>query len=180
MGPGTVGALVERSDAKGGSGWGIVFSSVGLVSRDPCDSTKGTFPPGSTSSVDGLIAAMRSWPGFQVGAPRSITLGGASGKQVAITSTETSATCPAPVIWQTPQGTAFNGYPMVGAKPKGYAGQFLILDVDGGLLVLRTTDFPQTTATELGQGVASDAKRHSEDQRTLHAILDSLRFDKGS
>jgi len=180
MGPGTAGALVERSDAKDGSGWGVLFSSVGLVSRNPCDSTKGTFPAGSTSSVDGLIAAMRSWPGFQVGAPQSITLGGASGEQVSVTSTETSASCPDPVIWQTPQGTGFNGYPMVGDKPKGYAGQFAILDVDGGLLVLRTTDFPQTTATELGQGVAPDARRHAADQKTLHAILGSLRFDRGS
>jgi len=180
MGPGTEGLLVERADAKDGSGWGVLFSSVGRVSRNPCDSTKGMFPASSTSSVDGLIAAMRSWPGFQVGAAKAVTLGGVAGKQVAVMSTKTSAACPDPVIWQTPQGTGFNGYPEVGDKPKGYTAQFLILNVDGALLVLRTTDFPQTTATELGQGVAPDARRHSADQQTLHAILDSLRFDQGS
>ncbi len=44
MGPGTEGLLVERSDVDGGSGWGALFSSVGIVSRDPCDSSQGTFP----------------------------------------------------------------------------------------------------------------------------------------
>jgi hypothetical protein len=176
MGPGTEGILVERSDAKDGSGWGVLFSSIGLVSRDPCDAAKGTFPAGSTSTVDGLIAAMKSWPGFQVGTPQSVTVGGVPGKQVAATSTETTATCPAPVIWQTPQGTGFNGYPMVGVHPKGYTATFQLVDVDGKVLAIRMTDFPQTTQTELGQGVASDPSRHAADQRTLHAILDSLRF----
>jgi hypothetical protein len=180
MGPGTVGLLVERSDAKDGSGWGVLFSSVGLVSRNPCDSTMGTFPAGSTSSVDGLIAAMRSWPGFQVSAPRTVGVGGAPGTQLSVTSTRTNATCPDPVIWKTPQGTSFNGYPMVGVHPNGYAGTFDLLDVGGKVLAIRMTDFPQTTQTELGQGVAADPVRHRVDQQALHAILDSLRFAQGS
>jgi hypothetical protein len=180
MGPGTEGLLVERSDADDGSGWGALFSSVGLVSRDPCDSSKGMFPAGSTSSADELLAAMKTWPDFQVGAPRSITLGGAAGKQVAVTSSKTAAECPNPVIWRTPQGTDFNGYPEVGAKPKTDAGTFLLLDVVGEVLAIRTTDFPQTTSTELGQGVKPDPTRHLADQQTLHTILDSLRFSQGS
>ena len=180
MGPGTEGLLVERSDVGDGSGWGALFSSVGLVSRDPCDPTKGTFPADAANSVDGLIAAMKGWPGFEVGAPRSITLGGASGKQVAVTSTKTSTECPNPVIWQTPEGTGFNGYPEVGAKPKGYTAQFMVLDVAGEVLAIRTTDFPQTTQTEMDQGIAPDPKRHVADQKTLHAILDLLQLVQGS
>jgi len=180
MGPGTEGLLVERTDAKDGSGWGALFSSVGLVSRDPCDSSTGTFPADTAKSVDGLIAAMTQWPGFEVGTPRAITLGGASGKQVAVTSTKTSAECPNAVIWLTPQWTAFNGYPEVGAKPKGYAAQFMLLDVAGEVLAIRTTDFPETTATEIDQGVKPDPKRHLADQETLHAILDSLQFGQSS
>jgi len=180
MGPGTEGLLVERSDVDDGSGWGALFSSVGLVSRDPCDSSKGTFPANSVNSVDGLLAAMTTWPGFQVGQPRSITLGGASGKQVSVAASKTEAECPTPVIWQTPQGTGFNGYPEVGAKPKGYTATFLLLDVAGEVLAIRTTDFPQTTSTELGQGVKRDPTRHLADQRTLHTILDSLRLSSGS
>ncbi len=123
---------------------------------------------------------MKRWPGFQVGAPRAITLGGASGKQVAVTSTKTSAKCPSPVIWQTPQGTGFNGYPEVGAKPKGYTAQFLLFDVAGKVLAIRTTDFPQQTQTEVDQGVKPDPQRHLADQQTLRAILDSLQFGRGS
>jgi hypothetical protein len=180
MGPGTEGLLIDRTDAKDGSGWGVLFSSVHLVSRDPCDSTAGTFPAGSTSSVDGVITAMRKWPGFQVGPARPVTLGGATGKQVAVTSTKTLATCPDPAIWQTPQGTDFNGYPEVGDRAKAYTAQFTLLDVAGSVLAIRTTDFPQTTATEIGQGIAADPKRHVTDQATLHAVLDSLQFGQGS
>ena len=180
MGPGTEGLLVERSDVGDGSGWGALFSSVGLVARDPCDSTKGTVTAGATNSVDGLIAAMTHWPGFEVGTPRAITLGGASGKQVAVTSTKTSTECPNPVIWQTPEGTGFNGYPEVGVKPKGYTAQFMVLDVAGQVLAIRTTDFPQTTQTEMDQGVKPDPKRHLADQQTLHTILESLRLSSGS
>jgi hypothetical protein len=154
----------------------VLFSSVGLVSRDPCDSTKGTFPAGSASSVDGLLAAMTSWPGFQVGSPRSITVGGASGKEVAVTSTKTTAVCPGAVVWQTPQGTAFDGYPMVAERPKGYTAQFVLLDVAGAVLVIRTTDFPGPSPAEVGNGVAPDPGRHVADQQALHAILGSLRF----
>jgi hypothetical protein len=92
----------------------------------------------------------------------------------------TSATCPSPVIWQTPQGTGFNGYPEVGDEPKGYTAQFLFLDIGGAVLAIRTTDFSQTTSTELGQGVKPDATRHVADQTTLHTILNSLRFSSGS
>lgn len=180
MGPGTEGLLVDRLDAKDGSGWGVLFSSVGLVSRDPCDAKKGTFPAGSTGSADGLVAAMASWPGFDVGKARPVTLGGASGKQVAVTSTKTSAACPDPVLWRTPEGTGFNGYPEVGARPKGYIAQFLLLDVAGKVLAIRTTDFPQQTQTEVDQGVQPDPKRHAADQKTLHGILDSLRLSPGS
>jgi hypothetical protein len=127
---------------------------------------EGHVPADSTGSVDGLLAAMQSWPGFEVGAPRSVTVGGVPGKQVAVTFTETTATYPDPVVWQTPQGTGFNGYPMVGAHPKGFTATFQLVDVGGKLLAIRTTDFPQMTATELNQGLASNPKRHSADQQT--------------
>ena len=176
MGPGTEGLLVDRPDENGGSGWGVLFSSVGLVSRDPCDSTKGTFPVSSASSVNGLLAAMTSWPGFEVGSPQSITLGGVTGKQVAVTSTKTTAVCPAAVVWQTPQGTGFDGYPMVAEQAKRYTAEFMILDVAGAVLVIRTTDFPGPSPAEVSNGVAPDPGRHLADQETLHSILDSIRF----
>jgi hypothetical protein len=176
MGTGTQGVLLDRPDVKDGTGWGVLFSAVGLVSRNPCDAKKGTFPVGSTSSVDGLVAAMTSWPDFEVSAPRPITLGGASGKQIAITYVKTSADCPVAVIWKTPQGTAIDGYPMVAERPKGYTAQFRILDVGGEILAVRTSDFPQTSPFEVSQGLPPDPGRHRADQQTLHEILDSIRF----
>jgi hypothetical protein len=180
MGPGTEGLLVERADVKDGSGWGALFSSVGLVFRDPCDLTKGTFPSGSTNSVDGLIDAMTKWPGFHVGQPRPTTLGGVQGKQVAVTSPKTNTVCPDGAIWSTPQGTAFNSYPEVADRPNAYTAQFQIFDVGGDVLAIRTTDFPDPTPTEISQGVKPDPVRHAADQKTLHAILESLQLGKGS
>jgi hypothetical protein len=180
QGSGTQGVLLDRPDVHQGTGWGVIFSAVGAVWRDPCDPAKGTFPTGSTGSVDGLVAAMASWPGFEVSAPRPVTLNGATGKQVAVSSTKTVAKCPNAVIWDTPQGSAVDGYPMVAERSKAYTAQFLILDVGGEVLAIRTTDFPQASPFEVSQGIAPDPGRHRAEQQTLHAILDSIRFGGGS
>ena len=180
-GTGSQGVLVERSDIPGGgSGWGVLFSAVGAVWRDPCDSSKGTFPAASTNSVDGLLIAMASWPNFDVSAPRSIALGRATGKEVAVSSRMTTTDCPNGVIWHTPQETAIDAYPMVAERASAYTAQFLVLDVGGEVLAIRTTDFPQTSPFEVSQGIAPDPGRHRAEQATLHAILDSIRFGGGS
>jgi hypothetical protein len=174
-GPGLEGLLVDRGlDAAGGSGWGVVFASVGIVSRDPCDSSAGTFPVVQTSSVDGLTAAMASWPGFEAGEPRPIKIGGAQGRVIALTSSETAATCPLAVMWKTPQGTALDGYPLPVSKGGPYTAQYYVLDVGEELLVIRTTDFPQPSPFEVQQGLPPEPERHRSDQQTLHAILDSI------
>ena len=54
--------------------------------------------------------------------------------------------------------------------------QFRILEVGDQLLIIRTTDYPQQAPFEEEQGVTSDPTRHVDDQRALHAILDSIRF----
>jgi hypothetical protein len=180
QGSGTQGVLLDRPDVRDGTGWGVIFSAVHAVRLEPCDPAKGTFPTGSTDSVDALVAAMASWPGFEVSSPRAITLGGATGKQVAVSSTKTATSCPNAVVWETPQGSVLDGYPMVAERPKAYTAQFLILDVDGELLAIRTTDFPQPSPFEVSQGIAPDPGRHRAEQQTLHAILDSIRFGKGA
>ena len=48
------------------------------------------------------------------------------------------------------------------------------------VLAIRTTDFPDPTPTEISQGVKPDPVRHAADQKTLHAILESLQLGKGS
>ncbi len=42
---------------------------VGAVAKDPCDPTKGTYDRAETGTVDGLVAAMSRWPGFEATAP---------------------------------------------------------------------------------------------------------------
>jgi hypothetical protein len=176
-GTGTQGLLVHRSlDGSEASGWGVIFSSIGSVSRDPCNLAKGTVPADQTKTVDGLIGAMARWPGFHVGRSKPVVIGGVQGQQVQVTATPTQATCANATTWTTPQGTPVDGYPMVAERPDAYPAQFIVLDVNGELLVLRSTDFPQPSPLEVSQGRPADPGRHRTDQATLHEILDSIRF----
>ena len=166
----------NRTDDSGGSGWGLTFATVDRVSKDPCDPAKGTLDPAKTSTVDGLVSAMSGWPGFKATAPTAITVAGKPGQLIELTSTRTSATCAAPVLWTTPQGGSFDGYPIVNAQKIVSKVQFRIVDVGGRLLVIRTTDFPGTSPNEAAQGVGPNPTRHVADQVVLHQILDSIRI----
>ena len=79
-------------------------------------------------------------------------------------------------MWTIPQGGTVNAYPMVGATGKPRAGTFRIVDVNGTLLVIRTTDFPDTSPNELAQGIPDDPTRHAADQVEMQQILDSVRI----
>ena len=118
---------------------------------------------------------MQRWPGFSVGTPQPISMGGYDGFLVEITSTKDSTACPTAALWETPSGTAIDGYPMV-AQSATRPAQFRILEIGGQLLIIRTTDFPGQSPFEETQSIAPDATRHAADQPALRAILDSLRF----
>jgi hypothetical protein len=171
------GVLVDnRSDDSGGSGWGVMFAAVGPLFTDPCDLAKGTIDSATTSTVDGLVAAMSKWPGFTATAPTPTMVDGFSGKLITLTSTLTTGTkCPAPALWTTPLGAKLDAYPMVTSDKTPHPGQFRIIDVNGTLLVIRTTDFPGTSPNEAAQGVAPNPTRHAADQVELHQILDSIK-----
>jgi hypothetical protein len=168
--------LDGRPDALGGSGWGVVFIAVGPVSVDPCDQSLGTLDPARTSTVDGLVTAMSSWPGFEASAPTSIEVDGFRGQLIELTTTRASKDCPLQKLWVTPKGWWVDGYPIVNATGTAHTDKLRIVDVDGTLLVIRTIDFPETTPYEEEQGVASDPTRHAADQVELHEILDSIRI----
>jgi len=171
------GVLVDSgADAPDGSGWGIVFTAVGPVSIDPCDQSLGTLDPTRTSTVDGLVTAMSGWPGFEATAPTPIVVDGFSGQLVELTSSRTTTDCPTQVLWTTLLGWKVDAYPSVNATGTPHTNQFRIVDVDGTLFVIRTTDFPETSPWEAGQGVASDPTRHAADQVELHEIVDSIRI----
>ena len=143
-------ALLVNAGTDNGSGWGLEFNVVDTVPKDPCDPTKGTYDQTETSTVDGLVAAMSRWPGFKATAPIPTVVGGYSGKLVELTSTRTDTDCPSGgSVWTIPQGGSVNAYPMVGTPGKARAGTFRIVDINGTLLVIRTTEFPDTSPNEL-------------------------------
>ena len=173
------GVLVDASpEAPQGSGWGLMFDGVGAVSKDPCDPAKGTLAPTETSTVDGLVAAMRAWPGFESTTPAPISVSGFDGQLVELKAGTAVKGCDAPELWTTPMGAPLDAYPLIaGGVTTTLPAQFRILDVNGTLLVIRTTDFPDTSPNEREQGIAADPTRHAADQVELHQILDSIRIN---
>lgn len=170
------GVLVDSGpDAPNGSGWGLMFTTVGAVSTDPCDPSKGTFDPTTTLTVDGLVTAMRAWPGFKATAPTPITLAGYSGQLVELTSSRTPADCPSSLLWTTKSTGKVDAYPLASPDKTPHKVQFRILDVNGTVLVVRTTDFPETSPNEAEQGVGPNPTRHTADQVELHQMLDSIK-----
>jgi hypothetical protein len=122
------------------------------------------------------VAAMSSWPGFEATAPTAIEVGGFSGQMIELTTSRTSKDCPLQALWTTPEGWKVDGYPIVNATATPHTDQFRIVDVNGTLLAIRTTDFPETSPYEEEQGVAPDPTRHAAHQVVLHQILDSIKI----
>jgi hypothetical protein len=176
VGPGTAGVLVDSgSNAPGGSGWGILFSSFGRVRVDPCDPAAGFVGNDTISTAAAAVQVMQRWPGFQVSTPQPISMGGYNGLLVEVTSSKRIGECPTAMLWETAAGGAIDGYPMAGQLTHRPA-QFRILEIAGYLLIIRTTDFPEESPFEDSLGVAANPTRHAADQPALQAILDSLRF----
>ncbi len=177
--PGTeVDGVLVDSDAPDGSGWGILFVTVGDVSKDPCKPEAGTFAPTDVDSPEELAAAMATWPGFATTNPQPITIDGADGVRVNLTSTLADSACPGDqMAWKTAAGDLVDTYPSVGADGDEHPAGFWIVEVAGELLVIRTTDSPGTSRFELGQGIAKDPTRHAADQVEMQAIVDSIQLD---
>lgn len=175
------GLLVDDGPTpSGGSGWGIMFMTVGEVSKDPCDPNAGMFAPADVDTPEELAAAMATWPGFEATTPVPTSIDTVDGLLVELTSTRTLAQCPGTFLWKTAAGVGVDAYPMVSSEVLGRPGQFRIIEVAGKLIVIRTTDFPQNSPYELSQGIAADPTRHAADQVELHAILDSIRLGAAS
>jgi hypothetical protein len=159
----------EDTGAANGSAWGVAFTVVGEVRVDPCNPAAGSVDKSATSSVDGLVDALSSWEAFPVTKVNDVTLGGHSGKRVDITRSAT-VTCEA-TLFDTPSGYDF-GPIFPSAEP--IVNQFTLLDVEGSVLVIWTTDFPATTSFEVAGGASPDPQAHVADQAQLHDILDSI------
>jgi hypothetical protein len=167
----------DGATGSGGTGWNIMFMTVGEVSRDPCNPDALMFAPGDVDTPEELAAAMATWPGFEATTPEPISIGSVDGLLVELTSARTFDQCPeGSYVWKTALGHVVDTYPMVSSEDLRRPGQFRIIDVDGQLIVIRTTDFPETSPYEEAQGVAPDPTRHAADQVELHAIIDSIRL----
>lgn len=157
-----------------GSGWGVMFTTVGNVYRDPCGPSKGWIPAADVDTPQKLAAAIAAWPGFATTAAQPITVDGHSALEFKITKKAKSAGCGYGNAWLSSSGASVDAYPF--ANGSAYPTTIRIVDTDRGLLVIRATDFPNTSPFEIGQGMTNTPTRHAADQPKLHAILDSIRL----
>jgi hypothetical protein len=156
-----------------GSGWGVMFTTVGDVFRDPCDASKGTIPAAQVDTPQKLAAAIAAWPKFTTTTPHPITVDGHAGLELTVSHT-TEAGCGSGVTWRSASNAVVDAYPF--SSGRKYRTNVRIVDTGRGLLVMRAADFADTSPFELQNGVAQSPTRHAADQPQLQAILDSVRI----
>jgi len=158
-----------------GSGWGVVFTTVGDVFRDPCDVSKGTIPAAQVDTPQKLAAAIAAWPGFTATAARPSTVDGHSALELKVAKKAKSAGCGYGNAWVSASGASVDAY--LFAAGSAYPTTIQIVDTGRGLLVIRASDFPNTSPFESDfNGLANTPDRHAGDQAQLHAVLDSIRL----
>jgi len=170
---------VLAGEANVDSGWGVMFYTVGDVTRDPCDSTKGSIPAAQVDTPQRLAAAMAAWRTFKASTPQAITVDGHRGLKFQLTSTANRFCGDTGSAGHSSSGASVDVYPMItstGAPGTQYVVTVEIVDTGNGLLVIRATDFPQTSPFELSGGLPNNPTRHAADQVKLHAILASIRL----
>jgi len=169
--------LVDKG--RGASGWGVMFYTVGDVARDPCDSNKGSVSAAQVETPEKLADAMAAWPHFTATARQPITLDGHSGVTFRLTASNKSTCTGNGTAGQSKSGAIVDAWPMVRVNDPGTHGPVTveIVDTGNGLLVIRATDFPQTSPFDVSSsGHSPDPTFHAGDQADLHAILDSIRL----
>jgi hypothetical protein len=163
-----------------GTGWGVMFTTIGDVYRDPCDQSKGTIPAAQVDTPQKLAAAIAAWPKFTETAPHPITVDGHAGLELTLSRTTNGCGTTEPTTgalgttWLSASNAVVDGYPF--AYGRKYATTVRIVDTGHGLLAIRAADFLTTSPYELELGLADTATRHAADQAKLQAILDSIRL----
>lgn len=162
------GLLVDNGVGDGGSGWGGPnFWIVDKVYTDPCDPTSALDPP-LGPSVDDLVTALTSLPGYAATAPTDITVSGFPGAQIELTAPEYGEECRDHRTWSTDSEDR--------AMLPGETNRLQILDVDGVRLVIVIVEYAHTTEFEQLAGIPYDADAHVADLPELRQILDSVRI----
>jgi hypothetical protein len=168
----SAGLLVDAGPGSG-SGWGLFLLSPGdKLYADPCDKTRGMLDPVPGPTVDDLAKALGNIPGITASTPVDIVMDGYPGKLIELTAPADAASCAAgtATLWDFP---GQDDYPMA----LGERLPIRIIDVEGVRLVIVATDYPGTSAWELGEGKTFDPNDHAEDQVQLQAIFDSIQFN---
>ena len=161
------GMMVDNGS--GGSGWGVTFWIVDNVYADPCDPDS-LLQPSLGPSVDDLVAALNSLPGYAASDPVNISVSGFSGVQIELTAPEYGEECPTHVTWSATSSEPRSMQP-------GETNQVRILDVDGVRLVINSVEYAHTTEIEQAAGVPYEADAHAADQVELRQIMDSIRIE---
>ena len=159
----------EDTGAANGSAWGIAFTVADEVRVDPCDSSAGTMDASVTESAQALADAFSSWPGIQASGSEDVTVGGYAGRSVEITPD--GGLCDEPTLFTTPAGYEFGP---IWSSSEPSANQFMLLDVEGSVLIIWMDDFPGTTTFEVDGGASPDPQAHVADQDQLHDIFESI------
>ena len=157
-----------------GSGWGVIFNTVGAVPRDPCQRSAGMFAPEEVDTASELAAAMAAWPGFEATEPAPISDLAYPGVAITLVSAPRHEDCPASHLFTTAESAPLDGYPMVNVQGRRHETEFRIFETEEGLLVVMAMNFPETPPYEENNGIPFDPKRHVEHQVEMEAILDSI------
>ena len=159
----------EDTGAANGSAWGLAFTVADEVRVDPCDSNAGSMDSSVTESAQALADAFSSWPGIQATGSEEVTVGGYAGRSVEIMPDE--GLCDEPTLFTTPGGYEFGP---IWSSSEPSANQFMLLDVEGSVLIIWMDDFPGTTTFEVDGGASPDPQVHVADQDQLHEIFESI------
>lgn len=132
--------------------YAFAFWTADNLYVDPCDPAAGELEPAIGPSVDDLVAALSSQPGFRATDPVDVTVGAFPGKEIELTALDLAEDCPAVVPWSGADDTV--------GLATGETIRVQILDVDGVRIVTHTLEPAQPDAAVKAE---------------LQQILDSIR-----
>jgi hypothetical protein len=175
-GTGYVGILVQTKENIDGSGWGVTFNTVGQVAKDACNRSAGAFERAEVDTAGELAAAMAAWPGFEATSPEPISSGDYEGLKFTLVTTMDPKECPLSQMFTTASSAPVDTYPLVNNQGRPHRTEFRIFEADGGLLVVRSLNFPETSPFEEDSGAAFDPEAHAADLPALQSIDDSIQI----
>ena len=162
------GLIVDNGVGDGASGWGPAFWIVQNVYADPCE-VASALSPQLGPSVDDLVSALTSLPGYEATAPTDVTVSGFAGVEFELTAPEYGDECRNHRTWSTHSDPR--------QMLPGETNRIQILDVDGVRLVVTMVEYAHTTEFEQDLGIPFAADAHAADQAELREMLESMRIE---